>query len=240
MTSQSDSDTGSSVLTPEDGWVRGSYTMRESGSTSDGVNGTIVTGTEMRKQAGVAPGEEVEIHVQHGGDAETTVREFHETGNTITVPLDVRQALSLSAGDEIEFWIRGHDGDETQTELREPGSHSQPADGADENSLYYLVTDTDPMRYHLATSATPDETACGMRLDGGEFRVDDEEPSGELLDKCLDCLLESDRAVRKDELVRWLGQEVGFEPEGGSSANLNKSQVRETVEYIRSLQGGDG
>lgn len=227
----------SSALPPGDGWVGNSYTMRGSESSSDGVNGTIVTGTEMRELVGVAPGDEVELYVKHDGDTAAMVRKFHDTGNTITVPLDVRQQLSLSEGDEIEFWIRDHDGD--KTELRESRPHSQPADSVDENNVYHLLSDTDPMTYHLAASVSPDETACGMRLDGSEFHVDDEEPTSELLDKCLDCLLESDQTVQKDELVQWLGNEVGFEPEGGSSANLNKSQVRKTVEHIRSLQGGD-
>ncbi|MEZ3142378.1 AbrB/MazE/SpoVT family DNA-binding domain-containing protein [Halobaculum sp. MBLA0143] len=236
MTSQQTSTANSGTQPDGDGWVRGSYTMRGSDSSSDGVNGTIVTGAEMREEAGVAPGEEAELYVVNSGSAVRTVRSFHNTGNTVTIPLEVRQKLSLSEGDEIEFWVRDHDDDDTQAELQDPDVHSRPA--SDEDDVLYLLTNLDPMKYHLVLSQSPEVTMCGKSLGGAEFRVSEEEP-GEILDRCLNCVLESDRPMRKDELVQWLADEVGFDNTTGSSGNLNKEQMRETVEHIRSLRGGD-
>lgn len=220
----------------------GQYQMRSASSDTkageDGINGTVVVPKSKAKAAGVSPGDDVFVLVEANGKTTTAERAFHKSGNTLTLPLEKRQELSLSPGDEIEFWIDSVRDDSAKSEdvttKDEERVQATIDSEAVEHAEEYFAVIGNSLTYHLLDSEDADETVCGVSLEDKDYRGG--EDPGNILDACHDCKVCSSKPMTNEEIVDWLSVEAEFEQAGGPPSYFNKEQLAAIRDRILELK----
>ena len=175
----------------------GTYEMREEDSASDNINGTIVVGNSNRKKINASPGDDIDFLVEYEGVREKFTSGLHKSGDTMTVPLHVRESLGLSPGDTINFWISNPESDHDSS-LKREGEQTTIR-----STVQYVYPETG-FRYHLKEQGSS-STLCGHLLDNLNHRVDDGAPDQlSIFDACLDCKVSSGEDLTDNERKDWI------------------------------------
>lgn len=213
------------------------FELRNDKTAGDGLNGSIRLNEGDLKAVGAEPGDPIRVYAEANGRWILYERNSYSDRAGVGMPKDCREKLGLNSNNRtVEIWL-----DEVE---------SEPDDSADENedtgtqvSLtgeetqdreYVLIPNDSPVKYHHVSSSNHTETECGINFGEREHRIFSD--PGDALDQCSDCAVRSSDDMTNKELVEWLGDQAGFDAEGGTPAYLSKGQLVALRDYVLEIQ----
>jgi len=212
----------------------GEYEMRAGNTEThggDGINGTIVVPQSKVKAAGAGPKQKVHVKVEADGSSISMEREIHNSGNTLTIPLEKRRELDLQPGDTIEFWIEGVHAEETTREEEVQKTLSEEEKTPTHKEADDFVVIGDSFTYHLIEDDDADETVCGVSFDDENIRTGSD--PGDFLDVCHECKARSSRSLTAKEVIDLLEDKVvGFELSEGPPTELTMPQLNAIKDVV--------
>lgn len=217
------------------------YRLRNNKSANDGLNNSIRLDEKDLSAVGVNKGDPVRVYAEANGRWVLYERETYNDRPGVGLPSKHREELGLDQENRtVEIWL-------DEPEKAEPEPESQVNEGTDGTQVsltgeeadeqeYVMIPGDSPFLYHHISSSDDNETKCGLNFEDQEHhRFTD---PGDALDQCSDCAIRSSEEMTNKELVEWLGEQAGFEAEGGTPAYLSKGQLVALRDYILDLQEG--
>jgi bifunctional DNA-binding transcriptional regulator/antitoxin component of YhaV-PrlF toxin-antitoxin module len=205
----------------------GSQGVRSDSSkrVKDGLNGTVFLEESAVAAVGAGPNKEVKVRAKSNGKVVETVREIHNSGNSITLPSKVRRELQLSLGDEVEVDIAPVEDERSDIEKtrREPSEKEEP-------QIHSYAVIHGSLTCHMLQDEEAESTACGIPL--AERKHSKGEEPGDVLELCLDCRARFGASLTHKEWAEWLREMVGFERGGDTTGYFNKNQLKSIGEHI--------
>ena len=213
------------------------FELRNDNTAGDGLNGSITLDENDLKAVGAEPGDPVRVYAEANGRWILYERDSYTDRAGVGMPKGHREKLDLSSENRtVELWLdeaesesddTADKGDSTGTQISLTGDEAQERE-------YVLIPDDSPIKFHHVSSSEDKETECGINFEGQDHRRFGD--PGDALDQCGDCAIRSSDDMTNKELVEWLGEQAGFEAQGGTPAYLSKGQLVALRDYVLDLQ----
>jgi hypothetical protein len=210
--------------------------LRNDNSSSDGLNGSIRLSEDDLKAVGVSPGDRVKVYIESDDKYVHYERRTYSDRPGVGLPKKHRSQLGLDKNNrEVEVWIGKPDVAEANEDSSEnPREQVSPTSEDSEEPPYVLIPGDSPFRYHHAKPNGVDETECGISFDDREHRRF-EDPS-DALDECTDCFIRSSDDMTNQQLIRWFGEQAGFDHDHGTPTYMSQEQMKVLRDYVLELQ----
>lgn len=210
--------------------------LRDDKSSSDGLNGSIRLSEDDLNAVGATPGNRVKVYIESGDRYVHYERSTYSDRPGIGIPKERREQLGLDKSNrEVEVWIDEPNEPEPDEEASDDSSKQVSLTGEDaDQAPYVLIPDDSPFRYHHVKSGEADETECGIPFDHKEHRRF-KDPS-DALDECSDCFIRSSDDMTNEQLIRWFGEQAGFDHDHGTPTYMSQKQMKELRDYVLELQ----
>lgn len=206
--------------------------LRDDKTSSDGLNGSISLSEDDLNAVGASPGDRVKVYVESDDNYVHYERRTYSDRPGVGIYKKERERLGLSKDNrEIEVWI-----DEAEEPEPESNSGQQASltDDDPDSPPYVLIPEDSPFRYHNVKSEDPDETACGISFAEQEHRRF--KNPADALDQCSDCFIRSSEDMTNEQLIRWFGEQAGFDHSRGTPTYMSKEQMTALRDYVLELQ----
>jgi hypothetical protein len=210
--------------------------LRDDKSSSDGLNGSIRLSEDDLNAVGAAPGDRVKVYIESGDRYVHYERSTYSDRPGIGLPKKQREQLGLDKNNrEVEVWIDEPDESEPDEGSSDDSRKQVSLTGEEpEEPPYVFIPDDSPFRYHHVKPGDADETECGISFDNQEHRRF-KDPS-DALDECSDCFIRSSEDMTNEQLIRWFGDQAGFDHDHGTPTYMSQKQMKALRDYVIELQ----
>jgi hypothetical protein len=210
--------------------------LRDDKTSSDGLNGSIgLTETDLNA-VGATPGDRVKVYVESGDRYVHYERSTYSDRPGIGLHKEEREALRLNQDNrEVEIWIDEPDEPEPNSDSETESGQQVSLTGDDaKEPPYVLVPEDSPFRYHHVKSDDSDETECGISFGDREHRRF--QNPADALDQCTECFIRSSEDMTNEQLIRWFGEQAGFDHDHGTPTYMSQKQMVALRDYVLELQ----
>lgn len=210
--------------------------LRNDKSSSDGLNGSIRLSKDDLNTVGATLGDPVKVYIESGDKYVYYERSTYSDRPGIGLPKERRKHLGLNQDNrEVEVWIDEPDEPEPDEDsLVDSPKQASLTDKEPEEQPYVYIPDVNSLRYHHVTSGDADKTECGISFENQEHRRF-KKPS-DAFDECSDCFIRSSEDMTNEQLIRWFGEQAGFDHNSGTPTYMSQEQMKQLRDYVLELQ----
>lgn len=228
------------------------YELTDNAKSSDRLSASLPLKQSDIDAVGAGYNDTVHLYVESGDRWLLAERDVYSDRAGVGLNSSLREELNLSQENRtVEIWLNDpEDAEYDLQELAEGQSENQGTD-QDSNTDDEVSTDTNGQKssetdnkigeyvwfprsksgvYHIAEENGV--TKCGIDITDKESQSGGD--PGDMIDKCQNC--SQTTQMSNEELVEWLGNEVGFVPTGDNPAYLTKTQLNTIKRHIVSLK----
>jgi hypothetical protein len=221
---------------PADLYPGGEFELRNDSSASDGLNGSIQLDDGVLSAVGADKGDPVRVYAEANGRWILYERDTYSDRAGVGMPKSHREKLKLHEDNRaVQLWLDEADKSTDESETEETAGTAESSTNRESNQQeYVLIPENSPVTYHHVSSSNDYGTECGLSFGEKEYRKFTD--PGNALDQCSDCAVRSSNDMTNKELVKWIGEQAGFEADDGTPAYLSKDQLVAIRDYILDLQ----